>query len=184
MKTLHICVCQEFEVEFSVENYSKLKQTDIHASCFVIDPLPKHLTSSFCIMKPGVVIVLCIFLMSCCLPATSTPNFNLASRQKLKHRHHELHKHFVSSSSRSSSQRHHKKRHAISRREAEVISSSNNDQSQNICSTDKQREIWQSIVYCQPNPTLVELQKPPSAEVSNNDNIVHMMPGNNSCLSI
>ena len=135
-------------------------------------------------MKPESVVCVLIFLMSCCLPATSTPNFNLASRQKLKtrHRNHELHKHFVSSSA-SRSTRHHKKRHAISRRDAGLISSSanNNDQqSQNICSTDKQREIWQSIVYCQPNPTLVELQKPPSAEVSSNDNIVHMMPGNNS----
>jgi hypothetical protein len=161
----------------------KLQQikTDRHTLRFVIDPLLKHLTSSYLIMKPSVVIAL-IFLMSCCLPATSTPNFNLASRQKLK-RHHELHKHFVSSSATRST-RHHKKRHAISRRDAEVISSSaNNDQSQNICSTDKQREIWQSIVYCQPNPTLVELQKPPSSEVSTNDNIVHMMPGN-ICLSI
>ena len=112
------------------------------------------------------------------MPVVSTPNFNLASRQKQLRRH-ELHKHFVSS---SRSTRHHKKRHAISRRDAELISSSANNidqQSQNICSTDKQREIWQSIVYCQPNPTLVELQKPPSAEVSSNDNIVHMMPGNN-----
>ena len=106
------------------------------------------------------------------MPVVSTPNFNLATRQKFKG--HQMHK-YVSS---SRSLRVHKKRHAISRRDAEVISAVTDDQSQQICTSDKQREIWQSIVYCQPNPTLVELQKPPSASSSTNNNIVHMMPGN------
>ena len=108
------------------------------------------------------------------MPVVSTPNFNLATRQKFKG--HELHKKQFISSSRSL-RREHRKRHAISRREAEVISPVTNDQSQQICTSEKQAEIWSSIVYCQPNPTLVELHKPPSAEMVNNNNIVHMMPG-------
>ena len=113
------------------------------------------------------------------MPVVSTPNFNLRTRQQ-KHKKLDFHKLFDSSSNLNN--RHHKKRHAISRsrREAEVMHPPSSDNSQQLCSTDKQREIWQSIVYCQPNPTLVELQKPPSAELSTtNDNIVHMMPGNN-----
>ena len=113
------------------------------------------------------------------MPVVSTPNFNLGARQQ-KHKKSDILKYFDTSPSFSN--RHHKKRHAISRnrREAEGVNPpSSNDNSQQLCSTDKQREIWQSIVYCQPNPTLVELQKPPSAELSTtNDNIVHMMPGN------
>ena len=111
------------------------------------------------------------------MPVVSTPNFNLGTRQQ-KHKRSDFNKQF-DSSTLGSVYRHHRKRHAISRRDAGVIHPASNDNSQQICSTDKQREIWQSIVYCQPNPTLVELQKPPSAELSTtNDNIVHMMPGN------
>ena len=115
------------------------------------------------------------------MPVVSTPNFNLGARQQ-KHKKSNIHKYLDTSS--SINRGHHKKRHAISRnrREAEGVNPPANDNSQQLCSTDKQREIWQSIVYCQPNPTLVELQKPPSAELSTtNDNIVHMMPGNNFC---
>ena len=157
----------------------KLQQikTDRHTLC-VTDPLTRNLTDKnlttmkFAALSIFVGVSISVFVV---MPVVSTPNFNLATRQKFKG--HEMHKHV--SSSRPFT-RVHKRRHAISRRDTDVISTVTDDQSQQICTSDKQREIWQSIVYCQPNPTLVELQKPPSAAASTNNNIVHMMPGNKS----
>ena len=135
------------------------------------------------IMRSAAVLSIFVGVSFVVMPVVSTPNFNLATRQKPT-KGYELHKrNFVSSSSRSAG-RHHKKRHAISRRDAEVMAPPvvpNTDQSspqENVCTGDKQAEIWNSIVYCQPNPTLVELQKPPLATLPSNNNIVHMMPGN------
>ena len=126
----------------------------------------------FAVLSVFVGVSLSVFIV---VPVVSTPNINLASRQKFEG--HQLHKYV--SSSRSSLRAHNRKqRHAISRRDAEILTAVTDDQAQQICTSEKQREIWQSIVYCQPNPTLVELQKPSSAGSSTNNNIVHMMPGN------
>ena len=130
-------------------------------------------------MTFAVVSILASIAISVCfvMPVVSTPNFNLATRHKFEE--HKLHKIVSSSLSRSSG---HRRRHEISRREAEAISTVTDDQSQNICTSDKQREIWQSMVHCQPYPTLVELQRPPTTGSSPNNNIVHMMPGKRSKL--